>query len=181
MSENKITNYPVDYAELKKAIRKCAIPGKGIEFIIDFEKLNELVAEYGLTAVENKIKSRRVNPEDVVYVAEFFKDNDLRWVDQYKHMSSVIFIKTDAIDDEACELMEDLKKPLIDFPEIDKVACLTTLLAKYPCYTASIISYKSTDPKRLGLLCTQIVCKANLVLIRQDNALYHRPKNNNAE
>lgn len=176
--ENKVTNeYKVDYALLKKAIRKCTIPGRGIEFIIDFEKLNYLVEEYGLTAVENRIKSRRVGQEDVVYLAEFFKDTQLRWIDQYKHMSSIIFIKTESIDEKAIELMNDLKKPLIDHPDIDKVECLTELLANYPCYTASVVSYKSTDPKRLGLLCSEIICKANVVTIRQDNIDYHKPKN----
>ena len=177
----KTTDYKVNYTTLKKAIRKSTMQGKGIDFRFDFEKLNENVAECGLTAIPNDIRSRRVNPEDVAYLGEFFKATDLQWIDQYKHMSSLIFIKTDSIDEKAAELIEDMKKPQIDYPDIDKVETLTKLLALYPCYTASVISYKSSDPKRYGLLCTEIICKANMITIQDDNNKYHTPSNNTAE
>lgn len=173
----KRINYPVDYATLKKAIRKSAVATDGLNFFIDFEKLNSLVAESGLTVVPNMVKSRRLTREDVAFIGEFFRGKDLEWINQYKALSSVIFIKTESIDDRALALMHEMTKPQIEDPDIDKVNVVATLLANYPCYTAAIVSYKSNDLKRRADLCYEIVCKANKVTIDTDNKEYHKPVN----
>ena len=176
MRKNTI-KYPVNYADLKRAIRKSAVATEGIGFIIDFEKLNELVESLSVVAVPNMIKSKRITPEDVAFLGEFFVGKNLEWINQYKAISNVIFIRADYIDDKALALMEDLRKRQIDFPDIDKVNTVATLLAEYPCYSAAIVSYRSNDPKRYADLCLEIICKANKVTIDVDNKAYHKPTN----
>ena len=177
----RITNYKVEYGALKRAIRKSLIQGKGIDFSVDFDLLNANISDLGITAIEYRTKSKHVNPEDVAYLGEFFRQSDLAWINKFRQYSSIVFINNDYIDDEARELMEDIKTPLIDNPDLDKVEIMSTLLSKYPCYIASVISYKSTDTKRLGILCTEVICKANLATIMKDNETYHKPENNNQE
>lgn len=177
----KRINYPVDYATLKKAIRKSAVPTDGLNFFIDIEKLNSLVADSNLAVVPNMVKSKRVTREDVIYLGEFFRGKDLEWINQYKAISSVIFIRKDYIDQRAVALMEEMTKPQIEDPDIDKVNIATILLANYPCYTASVVSYKSNDLKRRAELCYEIMCKANKVTIDIDNKEYHKPTNESEE
>lgn len=173
---NKITNYKVDYVKLSKCIRDSLIQGRTIDFEFDFDKLAAGVAEYDLLVVPNPVKSKRIGPEDIVFIGEFFKGDKLSWIDHHKYYSSLVFVRTDvegALDEEFYELMEDMKKPLIDNPDIDKAETLARILAKYPCYVATVVSYKNADIKRTGLLNTEIICKANTVTIKLDNYEYH--------
>ena len=183
---NPITDYKVNYVQLSNCIRKAAIQGKGIDFTFDFEKLNESVADMNLLVVPNDIKSKRIGPEDIVFLGEFFKKYKLTWLDHFKFYSSLVFVRTDvegALDEEFWELMEQMKANQMDNPDIDKAEVLGKILVKYPCYVSAVVSYKNADIKHFGTISFEIVSKANLVTITIDNNKYYAPQNteNNSE
>ena len=143
-NNNVITDYKVNYVELSNCIRKSTIQGKNIDFTFDFDKLGELITDMSLLVVNNDIKSKRIGPEDIVYLGEFFKKTKLSWLDHNKFVSSLVFVRTDvpgALDEEFYELMEDMKANQLDNPDIDKAETLAKILSKYPCYVASVVSY----------------------------------------
>lgn len=177
---NRITDYKVNYVDLSTAIRESTIQGRGIDFTFDFEKLGDKVAPFDLIVVPNDIRSKRIGPEDIVFLGEFFKNNKLAWLDRFKFFSSLIFIRTDiegALDDEFYELMDIIRANQLENPDYDKSEALARLLAKYPCYVAAVVSYKNQDIKQCGTISFEIVCKANLVTINYDNLKYHKPSN----
>ena len=183
-NNNVITDYKVNYVELSNCIRKAAIQGKGIDFTFDFDKLAESITDMSLLVVPNDIKSKRIGPEDIVYLGEFFKKTKLSWLDRNKFYSSLVFVRTDvegALDEEFYELMDDMRANQLDNPDIDKAETLAKILSKYPCYVASVVSYKNLDIKKCGTISFEIICKANLVTILIDNEKYHKPINNTSD
>lgn len=179
-----ITDYKVNYVELSNCIRNAAIQGKSIDFTFDFAKLDESIADFSLVTVPNDIKSKRIGPEDIVFLGEFFKNAKLTWLDRFKFFSSLVFVRTDvpgALDDEFYELMDEMRADQIENPDIDKAEVLAKILSKYPCYVAVVVSYKNADIKKFGTISYEVTCKANLVTINIDNAKYNAPSNNNTE
>jgi len=176
-----ITDYKVNYVDLSNAIRKAAIQGKGLDFTFDFNVLAAEIENMSLLVVHNDIKSKRIGPEDIVYLGEFFKKTKLTWLDHYKFFSSLVFVRTDvpgALDEEFYELMADMEADQMEHPDIDKGETLAKIIAKYPCYVSSVVSYKNNDIKKFGTISFEIVTKANLVTINIDNEKYHKPENN---
>ena len=181
---NKITDYKVNYVELSSCIRKAAIQGKGIDFIFNYDQLQMLVKDYDLLVIPNQIKSKRIGPEDIVFLGEFFKRHKLSWLDHFKYFSSLVFVRTDipgVLDEEFYQLYEDMKANQLEHPDIDKAETLAKILANYPCYMSAVVSYKNADIKKFGTIAFEIVTKANLVTIDIDNKKYHKPENNNVD
>ena len=177
----KITDYKVNYGKLSNSIRKSVKQGKGLDFTFDLDHLAELISEDSLLVVYNDIKSKRIGPEDIVYLGEFFKKDKLSWLDHFKFFSSLTFVRTDvpgALDEEFYQLMDDMKADQLENPDIDKAETLAKILRKYPCYVASIVSYKNADIRKCGTISFEIYCKANQVTIDIDNKKYHAPSNN---
>lgn len=177
----RITDYKVNYGKLSSDIRKSTKQGKGLDFTFNFDQLTDLIAEDSLLVVYNDIKSKRIGPEDIVYLGEFFKKNKLSWLDHFKFFSSLVFVRTDipgALDDEFYQLMNDMKADQLENPDIDKAETLAKILRKYPCYVASIVSYKNADIRKCGTISYEIYCKANQVTIDIDNKKYHTPSSN---
>ena len=176
-----ITDYKVNYVQLSQCIRNAAIQGKGIDFTFDFNKLAESVESMCLLVVPNDIKSKRIGPEDIVFLGEFFKKySRLTWLDHFKFYSSLVFVRTDvpgALDEEFYELMDMMKADQMENPDIDKAEVLAKILSKYPCYMSAVVSYKNADIKSSGFISFEIVSKANLVTINIDNAKYNAPEN----
>ena len=143
------------------------------DFVIDYSKLNAEVAEYGITAIPCSLMSKRIEVSDVPYISDYFKGERLTWVDKFKQYGTVVFINNDCLTDEIREMIAQLYVSVVDNPEIDKQNIVAKILALYPCYTALIVSYKSSDIKKANYLCTEIVCRANTVTIKQDNYKYH--------
>lgn len=176
-----ITDYKVNYVQLSQCIRNAAIQGKGIDFTFDFDKLAESIEPMSLLVVPNNIKSKRIGPEDIVYLGEFFKKySRLTWLDHFKFYSSLVFVRTDvpgALDEEFYELMDMMKADQLENPDIDKAEVLAKIISKYPCYMSAVVSYKNADIKAAGFISFEIVSKANLVTINIDNEKYHVPEN----
>ena len=173
-------DYKVNYGQLSQCIRAAAIQGKGIDFTFDFDALQSSIESMNLIVIPNDIKSKRIGPEDIVFLGEFFKKYKLNWLDHFKFYSSLVFVRTDvegALDEEFWELLEEMKAPQIDNPDIDKAEVLAKILSKYPCYVSAIVSYKNADIKKFGTISFEIISKANLVTINIDNSKYMAPKN----
>lgn len=176
---DRIRDYKVDYTKLANCIRTCAVQGKSTDFTIDLKRLNDLVQPFALMVVPNNIKSKRIGPEDIPYLGEFFKKTKLKWLDRFKFFSSVVFVRTDiegALDHEFYELIHDMTVDQLENPDIDKTETMAKILAKYPCYVASVVSYKNADIKMAGTISFEIICKANIITIEYDNAYYHSPE-----
>lgn len=180
MERKRITDYKVDYTKLSNAIRNSTVQGKGIDFTFDLEHLQNSVNDSSLIVVPNYVFSKRVGPEDIVFLGEFFKKSKLAWLDRCKFFSSLIFVRTDvpgALDDEFYHLIDLIKLNQFENPDIDKPEAIARVLSKYPCYTAVIVSYKNADIKRNGTISFEVVCKANQITIEVDNAKYSTPDN----
>ena len=175
-----ITDYKVNYVQLSQCIRAAAIQGKGLDFTYDFDKLAESIDSMSLLVVPNDIKSKRIGPEDIVFLSEYFKKySRLTWLDHFKFYSSLVFVRTDvegALDEEFWELMEQMKANQMDNPDIDKAEVLAKIISKYPCYLSAVVSYKNADIKSCGTIAFEIVTKANLVTINIDNTKYYAPE-----
>lgn len=168
----KPIDYPVDYNKLKGAIRKSLTYGKRNDFNVIFPELAEKVANMDLTPVYNVPMSMIVKPTDVPFLSAFFQGESIVWMTQSKQYLPILFIKSSAIDDEAQQLLEDMRTHLTENPSIDKVNTMAKIIGKYPCYTAVVVSYESLDPKNFGKINCEIMCKANTVTIKQDTRNY---------
>lgn len=165
-----IKDYPIDYSKLRNAIRKSLMYGRKNDFNVNFPILEETLwdAELGLTPVWNVDKSTIVKPINIPELSAFFQGDSIVWMTQSKQYVPLLFIKNDAIDERATQLLADMKTHLVDDPSIDKVNTMAELVGKYPCYTAIVVSYESLDPKSFGKINCEIMCKANTVTINQD-------------
>jgi len=171
--ERSRIKYDVDFNAVKSAIRKSySLKSFGVGFIIDYNTLDFEVSNYGLESVHTNPISDPIKVEDVTGIAEFYKGAKLMWLSDKKEFANIIFIKTEAIDELARTLLDKLKKPQVEDPSFDRIEAVATLLAKYPCYTAICVSYRSNDPKRCGLVGMEICMRASTVTIKNDNYRY---------
>lgn len=166
----------IDYKALKnRIIRSCEATANGtVDFVVDFVKLSEMVDELGVTPLCFGLDARRVKPEEIPFLNEYFKDENLSWFTDSKFYTVLSFIKTDYIDDHAHALLHKLKVPQSADPTIDKVNCAAELLANYPCYSATVVAYKSNNPKFLNSQKPTylIQIRANKVIITNSNYQY---------
>lgn len=172
----------VDYKALKnRIIKSCDAIGNGtVDFVVNFAKLTEFTSELGLTPIcsginPNYISARRIAPEDIPYLNEYFKGENLSWFTDSKFSTAISFIKTNSIDEKAEGLLNKLKTPQTADPNIDKVNCVAQLLANYPCYTATVVAYKSNNPKFLNSQKPTylIQIRANKVVIESSDYQYN--------
>lgn len=176
MANANTDTFNVDYKVLKLNIEKaCHLKNtnRKTEFYIDFPTLVNLVRDMGLTPVNVAMESRRVHPEDIPYLSEYFEKTRLSWFSDEKQFTNIVFFRTDKLDDEARAIIKKMEKPQEVDPEDDKVEDLAALVAKYPCYFATIASYKNDDPKMENKPCCVIVCRANKVVIKSSDYQYN--------
>ena len=167
----------LDYKALKsRIIRSCIRNGKEIvDFKIDFEKLTSLCDELGIVPLHFGLDAKRIIPDVIPYLNEYFKDDNLSWFTDNKFSTAISFIRADAITEEVQELLDKLKVKQEDEPEVDKVNIAATILAKYPCYTATVVSYKSNNPKfiKANKPSYVIQIRANKVVIVSSDYQYN--------
>lgn len=168
--------FNVDYKILKnRIIRSCFSNAKEIvDFKIDFEKLESDCRELGILPMYFGLDARRVKPEIVPFLNEYFKDENLSWFTDNKFYTVLSFIHTDYIDEKATELLDKLKIKQEDDPSIDKVHIIAELLANYPCYSAAVVSYKSNNPKFIKTCKPSFIIqiRANKVTITNSDYQY---------
>lgn len=163
----------LDYKELKSAIIKASVSSKkSTNFVVKFDKLSKAVEELGLVMVNTGTQSSNIDPKDIICLSEYFKANKLKWINNSKDYTTLIFIDKDKVDDKCQELLDIMNLSQIDNPSVDKSNTLATILADYPCYLASVVSYISNEPRRFNALSFDIQIRVNTVMIKDPNYVY---------
>lgn len=169
-------NINIDYKVLKnRIIRSCNPLCKEIvDFEIDYSKLVDECRELNVVPICFGLEASRVKPELIPYLNEYFKDENLSWFSSAKFSTIISFIHKDYIDEKAEELLNKLKDPQVDDPDFDKVSAVAKLLAEYPCYSATVVSYKSNNPKYIkgGRPSYIVQIRANKVVIVNSDYQY---------
>lgn len=160
----------IEYNILKSDIIKACKQSEknGIKFFVNYDKLNNLVNDMGLRMVNIGTKSERVDAKNVPLLSEYFKGRKLSWFNKNKEHTTLVFVLSEAIDDKCERLLNSMDTTCIDDPENDKVNSLATIIAEYPCYLATVISYMSNDPNRFGKPSYEIKCRANTIAIKRE-------------
>ena len=164
----------LDYKVLKSNILKCCRSEReSTKFIVNYDKLSHMTKSIGLTMVNVGTKSKEVDPSDVIYLSEYFKGQRLSWISEYKQFTTLVFIQSEYINDKAEKLLDIINSSIIDNPDIDKIKAMSTLIAEFPVYFATVISYMSNDPQRYGKASYEIKCRANLISIQKEDYKYN--------
>lgn len=165
----------VNYRILSSCIIKsCKQVKQGyMDFNVNFTKLKSLVTDLMLTPININGNAHIVKPEDIPYLSEYFEKTHLSWFSDSKFTTVITFIDTESIDEEAQKLLDSLEANQQDDPDNDKVKAMATLVANYPCYFATIVSYQNGDPSRIGRPSYEIVCRANKVIIKSSDYQYN--------
>lgn len=165
----------VKYRVLKSNIIKSCrqVRPNSMEFEVDFDKLKNLTADINLVPVCIGKKSKRVNPELIPYLSEYFEKSHLSWFTEGKYSTIITFVDIEALDERARYLLDKIAEDQTSDPDNDKVNNIATLVADYPCYFATIVSYQNNDPSRIGKPSYEIICRANKVVIKSSDYQYN--------
>lgn len=168
----------LDYKKFRTAVLKScrAKERDSVSFTVDFANLQKLASELEpkLRVVSVSPKSRPVSINDVALLSEYFKNGpELSWFDEYKQFNTVVLVEEESIDEKCEKLLNNLTTELADNPEIDKVKSIAEIIANYPCYFATVISYMNNDPRRIGKCSYEIKCRANKVVIKSEGYNYN--------
>lgn len=166
----------LDYNMVKKYIIKACdqLNEVALDFLIDEEKLNNLVKQCGLVYLNTTAKSRFVTSSDIPLISEYFKKQKLSWFNRSRQFVSLSFITENSIDERAQKIINDLyDKTRVDDPNFDRTEAMADLLADYPCYNAVVVAYRSDDPNRLGKNSYTIIIRANVNVISSPDYEYN--------
>ena len=165
----------VDYKAMKSVIVKsCSKTEKYTNaFAIDIEKLNNFLKDMSLVALPVGLKGRRVSPQELYAVAEYFHGDNLDWFEDSKYLTAITCIDATDIDEEVQALIDKLYINPADDPDVDFVDIVSTLTSKYHCYFIMVVSYASNDPGRNGKNNYFINCRANKVVVKDPDYVYN--------
>lgn len=165
----------VNYKVLKSNIIKTCKQSKeySMEFNVNYNKLKDLVSDINLVPINVGMKSKVVKPEIIPYLSEYFEKSHLSWFTDGKFYTVLTFVDTESLDDEAKSLLEKVAMNQEDDPDNDRTNDMATLVANYPCYFATIVSYQNNDPNRIGKPSYEIICRANKVVIKNSDYQYN--------
>ena len=185
MNNNIKYKYDIDYNVLKSSIIKCCSQchhGSN-EFKIDNIKLSKTVDDIGLKFINTDIKhladnitrSRLIRFNDIFTIQEYFKGAKLSWFSSDKEFTQLLFVRSDSDDKELNNMVEKINSldPNKCEDDEDMLKTVFKIIAEYPCYFATVVSYISNDPGREGRNTYVISCRANLVAISQENYKYN--------
>ena len=170
--------HTVDYNDIKTAIYKSASIADenqaGVDFVIDKAKLDSFVSASGLITVNTGLESRRLNPNDIPYLSEYFNEKALPWITDNKDVTTLVFVVNDPEDAALQNLLTIMNTPEAELdPSVDKVNVLAQIVSTYCCYFAVVVSYKSDNPDSYGRITYSIKCRANKITIKQENYKYN--------
>ena len=165
----------VDYKVLKSNIIKACVAKhkNGYSFEVNYDKLKGLVEGLELVPIKVGMDCRIVSPEMIPFLSEYFEKSKLSWFNEEKYYTVLTFIKSDSIDEKAQTLLDKIAAPQVDDPEDDKIQDMSTLVAEYPCYFATVVSYRNDSPNRCGRPSYVIVCRANKIVIKSSDYQYN--------
>jgi len=172
----------INYTELKKAIiRVCKQDGRNVlNFSINGEKMNTAAKDFGLIFLQNAFKSEQVTSANIPLIGEYYKKEKLAWFNRSRQFMVLSFVMEDKLDDKGRKLVAMLyDKNRSKDPAFDRSDIVAELLAYYPCYSATVVSYKSEDPDRIGRNSYNIVVRANINAILMEEEEYYNPDEEN--
>lgn len=166
----------VNYKTLKSNIIKACRGVKGIDptdFKVDYNKLYELVEDTNLIPLCVGMNAEPVNPEIIPFMSEYWNKSHMLWMSRTMHTTTICFLDAEYRDEKADDLLAKLIQPQADDPELDKVKVYAELIANYPCYFATIVSYKSNAPGKSNRPSFEVACRANKVTIKMEDYKYN--------
>lgn len=166
----------IDYNAIKRCIVKCCKQESpvALDFKVNADKLNSMVEEFELTFLDNFTTSKPVTFSDIPLISEYFKKQKLSWFNRSREYVVLSFILTSSIDHESAELIKQLRdKNRQKDPGFDRVAVMSKLLGKYPCYNAVTVAYRSDDPNRLDRNSYTTIIRANVNAISMEEYEYN--------
>ena len=167
----------VDYRVLADLIRRCCKQQHkntpSMEFYVEYNKLVDLTEDYGLLPIKIGTRSKKVAPDMIPFISEYYEKENLAWYSDGKHVTSLIFMSIEGLDDKAREIIADINTPQIDIPYEDKVKDTAYLVANYPCYFATVTSYQNNDPRLKNRPSYTVACRANKVVIKSSDYQYN--------
>ena len=172
----------VEYKDLKSAIIKACEP-EGCKckdnytnsFSVNMDKLTVALEKHGINLIPVPInsESKPVRKEDIPYLSEYLVKKKLKWLSDDKFYTVLTFVDPSKLSEDQIAEINKLVEPQTDDPDYDKTKAMAAIVADYPCYFATIVSYKNNDPKNFGKLFYEIICRANKVVIKSDEYEYN--------
>jgi len=171
----------LDYNILKKKILKsCKQPGTTLEFTINMKQLDTLVRPLGLAFIYNDFKSEPVTGSNIPLLSEYFKGDKLSWFNRSRHFSTLTFVDLESLDEDGEKILENLQsKNRSEDPSYDRAKDVADMIANYACYNATIVSYRSEDPEKIGKNSYTIIVRANINAILKQQEEYYNPDDEN--
>ena len=162
----------VNYKDLKSNIIKALsqISEGSMQFFVNLNKLSDLTEDMHLLPLNVGLESKQIMPGLIPYLSEYFEKTQLSWIDAEKFSTVIVFIDTTSLNKTALDLIDQLRSDDLD---IDRTKIVATLVADYPCYFATIVSYQNNNPKYFGTPSYEIVCRANKVVIKSSDYQYN--------
>lgn len=165
-------NYKILKSNIIKACRQ--VKEDSIEFRIAHNKLVDLVSDNNLYPINIGMHCRAVNPEIIPFISEYFEKNRLSWFTEGKFYTNLVFVDTENLStEEKAEVINTCSTTTIENPDYDRTHAVADIVAKYPCYFATVVSYKNNDPNNIGKPFYEIVCRANKVVIKSSAYKYN--------
>lgn len=178
MNNNKDNRnkYSLDYNIIKKSIIKSTKSlGEGdicnLRFRVNIKKLTEMLSDINLIPINVGSDSKPIKIDNVPLLSEQFKGQKLKWLSEDREFTTLVLVsydKSNGIDDELENKLATLSIPREDCPSIDRVNTLSDIIAEYPCYLATVVSYQSNDIRFIGRPSYGIVVRANSIVIRSE-------------
>lgn len=165
----------VNYKILKSNIIKACkqVKEDSIEFRIMHNKLVDLVSDNNLYPINVGMHCRSVDPEIIPFISEYFEKNRLSWFTEGKFYTNLVFVDIENLSQEEINILTDTCTTNVEDPDYDKTHAVADIVAKYPCYFATVVSYKNNDPNNIGKPFYEIVCRANKIVIKSTAYKYN--------
>jgi hypothetical protein len=166
----------VDYKNLKQCIIKSCSPEQisySNKFKVNLDKLTSLLADYNLIPIPVGEASKPVVKEVIPFISEYFEKKRLLWFSEEKQFTVLTFVDAENLSEYDIDKINNLAIDQTADPEYDKTHAMAEIVANYPCYFATVVSYKNNDPKNFGRLFYEIVCRANKVVIKSSDYQYN--------
>lgn len=163
----------MDYNELRKVVASCIEgPDHSINFRLNMYKLTRLSEVFGLIPLfyKNHFTSKEITAEDMPFIAEYCKGNDLLWFDENKAFLTCIFVRAEDMDSDLQNLLQDILRYRIDQKKTKHPLChenvnhhnnciykestdiidiISKIVSKYPCHMCFIA--KAVTPQNILL------------------------------
>ncbi|MCM1215995.1 MAG: right-handed parallel beta-helix repeat-containing protein [Lachnospiraceae bacterium] len=159
----------MDYNELRKIVASCIEgPEQSINFRLNMYKLTRLSEVLGLIPLfyKNHFLSKEITAEDMPFIAEYCKGNDLLWFDENKAFLTCIFVRQEDMDTDLQNYLQNILRLRIEQKKDKHPFChdhvnhhhdcyykesndiidiISKIVSKYPCHMCFIAKAVTTQ------------------------------------